>query len=98
MKPLHAKWIMEVYDYMTSGDGKPICLKGWEVAGSAGAVKEWLTSTHSTTMIRCPTHNSKLKLHYFMSQICTSSRQTNSTVTRSMRTTMEIYLTFYKTI
>ena len=44
------------------------------------------------------THNSKLKLHYFTSEICTSSRQTNSTVTQSMRTMMEIYLTFYKTI
>ena len=31
---------MEVYDHMTSGDGKPICLKGWEVAGIAGAVSK----------------------------------------------------------
>ena len=42
MKPLHAKWIMEVYDHMTSGDGKTICLKGWEVAGIAGAVSKGL--------------------------------------------------------
>ena len=42
MKPFHAKWIIEVYDYMTSGDGKPICLKGSEVAGIVGAVSKGL--------------------------------------------------------
>ena len=42
MKPLHAKWIIEVYDHMTSGDGKPICLKGWEVAGIESAVSQGL--------------------------------------------------------
>ena len=38
IKPLHAKWIMEVYNHMTSAAGKPICLKGWQVSGISEAV------------------------------------------------------------
>ena len=28
VKPLHAKWVMEAYNHMTSSIGKCICLKG----------------------------------------------------------------------
>ena len=28
VKPLHAKWVMEAYNHMTSSTGKCICLKG----------------------------------------------------------------------
>ena len=27
IKPLHAKWMMEVYNEMTSSEGKEVCLK-----------------------------------------------------------------------
>ena len=42
IKPLHAKWILEVYNHMTSSEGKAICLKRWDVAGISGAVKKGL--------------------------------------------------------
>ena len=42
VKPLHAKWIIEMYDHMTSTAGKAVCLKGWEVTGMLGAVKKGL--------------------------------------------------------
>ena len=34
MKPLHATWIIELYNYFTSPRGTQICLKGWEVTGN----------------------------------------------------------------
>ena len=37
IKPLHAKWMMEVYNEMTSAEGKEVWLKGWEVFGIKGA-------------------------------------------------------------
>ena len=33
LKPLHAKWIIELYDYMTSPVGRGIVLNGWRRAG-----------------------------------------------------------------
>ena len=42
VKPLHAKWILEVYNHMTSVEGKKVCLKGWEVAGISDAVRKGL--------------------------------------------------------
>ena len=33
MKPLHAKWLIEMYNHMTSSEGRDVCLKGWKVAG-----------------------------------------------------------------
>ena len=42
VKPLHAKWIIEMYDHMTSAAGKAVCLKAWEVTGILGAVKKGL--------------------------------------------------------
>ena len=42
VKPLHAKWILEVYNHMTSAERKKVCLKGWDVAGISDAVKKGL--------------------------------------------------------
>ena len=44
IKPLHAKWVMEVYNEMTSAEGKEVCLKGWEVFGIKGAVELGVTN------------------------------------------------------
>ena len=33
VKPLHAKWLIEMYNHMTSSEGRDVCLKGWKVAG-----------------------------------------------------------------
>ena len=43
IKPLHAKWMMEVYNEMTSTEGKEVCLKGWNVSGTKGAVELGVT-------------------------------------------------------
>ena len=34
VKPLHAKWLIEMYNEMTSADGKQVCLKGWQVVSN----------------------------------------------------------------
>ena len=40
VKPLHAKWLIEMYNHMTASEGRDVCLKGWKVAGIlAAAVK-----------------------------------------------------------
>ena len=39
MKPLHAKWLIELYNYLTSPEGKEICMKGWMVTGIYDAVQ-----------------------------------------------------------
>ena len=43
IKPLHTKRTMEVYNEMTSAEGKEVCLKGWEVSGVKGAVELGVT-------------------------------------------------------
>ena len=30
MKPLHASWLMELYNYMTLSAGRNVCMKGLE--------------------------------------------------------------------
>ena len=47
VKPLHAKWLIEMYNEMTSADGKQVCLKGWQVAGIKDAVTQGLPSLGS---------------------------------------------------
>ena len=42
VKPLHAKWVMEGYNHMTSSVGKDICLKGWKKSGIQEALKSSL--------------------------------------------------------
>ena len=47
LKPLHASWLIELFDHMTLPAGKAISLKGWEVAGITNAIKKgtsWLPS------------------------------------------------------
>ena len=41
VKPLHAKWLIEMYNHMTSS-GKDVCLKGWKVAGILDAAEKGL--------------------------------------------------------
>ncbi len=38
LKPLHAKWLIELYNHLTSPDGKAVCLKGWVVTGITDAI------------------------------------------------------------
>ena len=39
LKPLHAKWITELYNYLTSAEMKGIILDGWRRAGILDAVE-----------------------------------------------------------
>ena len=39
LKPLQAKWIIKLYDEMTSSSGKEVILKGWERAGITDGIK-----------------------------------------------------------
>ena len=40
LKPLHASWLIELFDHMTSPAGKAASLKGWEVPGIYHTVKK----------------------------------------------------------
>ena len=40
LKPLHASWLIELFNYMTLPAGKAVSLKGCEVAGITDAVKK----------------------------------------------------------
>ena len=40
LKPLHAKWLIDLYNYMTLPDGQAVLLKGWKVAGITEAVQK----------------------------------------------------------
>ena len=40
LKPLHAKWITELYNHMTSGGGKQVVLNGWRAAGIRQAIDQ----------------------------------------------------------
>ena len=42
VKPLHAKWLIEMYNHMTSSEGRNACLKGWKVAGILDAAEKGL--------------------------------------------------------
>ena len=39
MKPLHAKWLSECYNYISSSDGQKIKRNGWLRAGITDAIK-----------------------------------------------------------
>ena len=43
IKPLHAKWMMEVQNEMTSAEGKKVSLKGWEVSCIKSTVELYVT-------------------------------------------------------
>ena len=38
IKPLHANWLMELYNHLTSPMGRQIYIKGWKVSGIHDAV------------------------------------------------------------
>ena len=40
LKPLHAKWINELYDYMTSEEGHQIISNGWKTAFITEAIEQ----------------------------------------------------------
>ena len=47
LKPLHAKWLTDLYNYMTSPDGQAVSLKRWGVAGITEAVQKDLNGLPS---------------------------------------------------
>jgi len=47
LKPLHAKWLLELFNHMTSEEGRKVNMKGWEVAGISGAVNEGIAGLPS---------------------------------------------------
>ena len=40
LKPLHASWLIEVYNHQTSSAGREIIVNGWKSAGIMGAVSK----------------------------------------------------------
>ena len=42
VKPLHAKWLIEMYNHMTSSEGRDVCLKDWKVACILDATEKGL--------------------------------------------------------
>ena len=39
LKPLHAKWLIELHNYLTSPEGREICMEGWKVTGIYDAIQ-----------------------------------------------------------
>ena len=39
MKPIHAGWLVELYNQMTTEDGKWVIMSGWRATGIADAVQ-----------------------------------------------------------
>ena len=48
MKPLHAKWLMEFYDYIASEKGSEIIINSWKRSGIYNAVKNGSSSLPSS--------------------------------------------------
>ena len=42
VKPLHAKWLIKMYNHMISSEGRDVCLKGWKVEGILDATEKEL--------------------------------------------------------
>ena len=42
VKPLHAKWLIEMYNHMISSERRDVCLNGWEVTGILDATEKVL--------------------------------------------------------
>ena len=42
IKPLHAKWLIEMYNHMISSERRNVCLEGWKVAGIVDAAEKGL--------------------------------------------------------
>ena len=39
LKPIHAGWIVDFYNYITSEEGRKVIESGWEAAGIADAIR-----------------------------------------------------------
>ena len=48
LKPLHAVWLIDLYNHFTTPQGRAICLKGWQVSGIYDAVQ--MTSSNLPTL------------------------------------------------
>ena len=46
MKPLHASWIIELYNYMTPGAGREVCINGWKRSGISDAIQKGVICQH----------------------------------------------------
>ncbi len=54
IKPLHAQWLVKVFNFFTTTEGRDIIFKGWKKAGISGLIdgstvlpplkKSWLTN------------------------------------------------------
>ena len=44
LKPLHASWIIELYNHLTSSGGREIIVNGWEAADITNAIKKGASS------------------------------------------------------
>ena len=42
IKPLHAQWLVSMYDHLTGQRGKEVILKGWKRAGISGLLLSYL--------------------------------------------------------
>lgn len=42
VKPLHFKWLIEIYDHMFYSERRDVCLKSWEIGGIFYAVEKFL--------------------------------------------------------
>ena len=40
LKPLHAKWLVEFFNHMTTSQGKEIIMSGWKASGIIEAIKK----------------------------------------------------------
>ena len=47
LKPLHAKWLVELYNPMSTDEGKQIVANGWKKAGIFNAIKLGLSGLPS---------------------------------------------------
>ena len=47
LKPLHAKWLVEAFNFVTSPEGGEIIANGWKQAGITSAVSKWLNGLES---------------------------------------------------
>ena len=43
LKPLHASWVCDLYDYLTSSKGEVITKNGWKRAGIIEAIEKGLS-------------------------------------------------------
>ena len=40
LKPLHAKWLVEFFNHMTTSQGKEIIMSGWKASGIIEAIEK----------------------------------------------------------